>query len=99
MARLRPRARIIRTIGDQLISGPEAALIELVKNAYDADSPSVRITIEPPGEMVLGQGDERTAGGLIRVVDTGHGMSPADVVGKWFEPATNDKVERRLNPC
>lgn len=98
MARLRPRARIIRTIGDQLISGPEAALIELVKNAYDADSPSVRITIEPPGEMVLGQGDERTAGGLIRVVDTGHGMSPADVVGKWFEPATNDKVERRLSP-
>lgn len=33
MAKLRPRARLIRTIGDKLISGPEAAVIELVKNA------------------------------------------------------------------
>jgi len=47
MAKLRPRARIIRTIGDQLISGPEAALIELVKNSYDADSPFVLIKINP----------------------------------------------------
>ena len=41
--RFKPRARIIRTIGDQLISGPEAAVIELVKNAYDADATYVWI--------------------------------------------------------
>ena len=50
MAKLKPRAMITRTIGDQLISGPEAALIELVKNSYDADSPWVEIKIEP-GEV------------------------------------------------
>lgn len=97
MAKLRPRARIIRTIGDQLISGPEAALIELVKNAYDADSPSVRIAIVPPGETHQQVGTEGT-GGLIRVVDTGHGMSGGDLADKWFEPATSDKVERRHSP-
>lgn len=48
MAKLKPRARLIRTIGDKLISGPEAAIIELVKNSYDADSPSVSIHISPP---------------------------------------------------
>ena len=76
MATLRPRARIIRTIGDQLISGPEAALIELVKNAYDADSPFALIKIAPQN------GDT----GIISLADEGHGMSEQDVIEKWFEP-------------
>ena len=90
MAKLRPRARIVRTIGDQLISGPEAALIELVKNAFDADSPVVGITIIP-----------RTAAndlGQIIVQDHGHGMTYNDVVNRWFEPATDDKVKRQTSP-
>lgn len=90
MTRFRPRARIIRTIGDQLISGPEAALIELVKNAYDADASSVDIKIEPRSKA--------SSGGMITVVDDGHGMSAGDVVDKWLEPATTDKVERRTSP-
>ncbi|XDF35145.1 sensor histidine kinase [Paracidovorax avenae] len=93
MAKLRPRARIVRTIGDQLISGPEAALIELVKNAYDADSAAVRISITPPGSI---QGGRES--GKIVVADTGHGMSAEDLVGKWFEPATTDKLERQTSP-
>lgn len=93
MAKLRPRARIVRTIGDQLISGPEAALIELVKNAFDADSPSVHIKIVPPEDGVWNENS-----GLITVVDTGHGMSAADLMDKWFEPATSDKVTRRSSP-
>lgn len=93
MAKLRPRARIVRTIGDQLISGPEAALIELVKNAYDADSSSVNITITPPGSIQEG----RKAGEIV-VSDTGHGMSANDIITKWFEPATTDKMERGTSP-
>lgn len=93
MAKLRPKARIVRTIGDQLISGPEAALIELVKNAYDADSASVRISIIPPGSI---QGGRES--GKIVVADTGHGMSAEDLVGKWFEPATTDKLVRQTSP-
>jgi len=93
MAKLRPRARIVRTIGDQLISGPEAALIELVKNAFDADSPSVHIAITPPEDGIWNDDS-----GLITVVDAGHGMSAADLLGKWFEPATSDKVTRRSSP-
>lgn len=89
MAKIRPRARIIRTIGDQLISGPEAALIELVKNAYDADASSVRIVMSPGTH-------EKDAS--ILVVDDGHGMSAEDVVTKWLEPATSDKVIRKVSP-
>jgi signal transduction histidine kinase len=93
MPKLRPRARIVRTIGDQLISGPEAALIELVKNSFDADSPSVHISITPPG-----QGSPKVSAGAIVVSDTGHGMSASDLLDKWFEPATSDKIERRTSP-
>lgn len=89
MAKIRPRARIIRTIGDQLISGPEAAIIELVKNAYDADAASVKIT------MRAGHPDGQAS---ITVVDDGHGMSAEDVITKWLEPATSDKVIRKVSP-
>ncbi len=82
MAKLKPRARLIRTIGDKLISGPEAAIIELVKNSYDADSPSIEIKITPPN---------RNFGGAIQVRDFGHGMTFEDLLEKWLEPATDTK--------
>lgn len=90
MATLRPRARIIRTIGDQLISGPEAAVIELVKNAYDADAKSVLIRLIPPSE--------NSPNGEIAVVDNGHGMTYQDVLSRWFEPATDEKIKRTRSP-
>jgi signal transduction histidine kinase len=85
----RPRARIIRTIGDKLISGPEAAVIELIKNGHDADASFVKIKFVPP--LVPG-------GGTIVVEDDGHGMTLEDIQQRWMEPATTDKRDRRLSP-
>ena len=87
--RFNPRARIIRTVGDQLISGPEAAVIELVKNSHDADASYVRVRFEPPLEEKQGQ---------IIVEDDGHGMTLQDIQEKWMEPATTDKIERSKSP-
>lgn len=85
----RPRARIIRTIGDQLISGPEAAVIELVKNSYDADALTVEVKFVPP--LRRGQG-------RIIVTDDGHGM-PIEVISEqWMEPATTSKLSQRRSP-
>lgn len=85
----RPRARIIRTIGDQLISGPEAAVIELVKNAYDADASFVSIKFIPP---------LKAGNGRIVIADDGHGMALSDIQDKWMEPATAAKSVTRLSP-
>jgi signal transduction histidine kinase len=85
----RPRARIIRTIGDRLISGPEAAVIELVKNSYDADARSVHITFVPP--LKAGAGE-------IVFSDDGHGMAFSDIRDKWMEPATSDKRTLSTSP-
>jgi hypothetical protein len=85
-----PRARIIRTIGDRLISGPEAAVIELIKNSHDVDASFARVTLVPP----LRQNE-----GLIQIEDDGHGMTLNDIEQKWMEPATSDKRNRKFSPA
>lgn len=65
-------------------------MIELVKNSFDADSSFAQIKIVPPGEA--------EPSGAIFISDDGHGMSGSDVVEKWFEPATDEKLQRRLSP-
>ncbi|MEY9938560.1 ATP-binding protein [Streptacidiphilus sp. MAP5-3] len=77
---LRPRARLMSTLGEELISNERVALTELVKNAYDADASLVLIRFIGP--LVEGQGS-------IEVWDNGHGMSPDTVRGTWLEIATS----------
>ena len=45
-ARLRAKARLVSLIGDELISDEPVAIVELVKNAYDADASRVEIEFE-----------------------------------------------------
>lgn len=89
---LRPAARLIGTIGTELIKDAPAAVIELVKNSYDADSP--RVGIEMTGDFT----DPANAKVKFTVWDRGHGMSYDTVVKKWMVPATPYKSERRFSP-
>jgi hypothetical protein len=41
----RPRARLLRLLGDQLIRDAYIAVFELVKNAYDADATRAVVTL------------------------------------------------------
>jgi signal transduction histidine kinase len=92
---LRPRARIIKTIGEELISDDKVALLELVKNSYDADS-SI-ITIKISGRVVIEKEGKREIkkiikeGGSITVYDDGCGMSLDTIKNAWMEPATISK--------
>ncbi len=83
---LRPRARILRTLGDELISSETVALIELVKNSYDANATRVLIRFEGPLEEKEGR---------IEVIDNGHGMALETIQTAWMEPATLFKRQRR----
>src|SRR5260370_37276691 len=42
----RPHARLIRLLGDELISDEIMATVELVKNGYDADATTVSISLD-----------------------------------------------------
>lgn len=97
MAKLKPRARLIRTIGDKLISGPEAAIIELVKNSYDADSPSVDIKIVPPKHLDNNIKNPIVEEGFIDISDKGHGMTYDEILNVWLEPATDIKAQKKTS--
>jgi anti-sigma regulatory factor (Ser/Thr protein kinase) len=83
--KIRPAPRLLRTIGQDLIKDTYAAIVELVKNAYDADSPEAIV------RFIYSEEKKRL---LIRLEDHGHGMSFDTVVNKWLVPATDDKLIR-----
>lgn len=76
------RARLMPQIGDQLIKNESIALLELVKNAYDADAPDVWVemwNVDKPKE------------GKIIVKDNGDGMDLLTVENSWMEIGTDNK--------
>jgi len=86
----RPRARILKLIGEELISDDVVAVSELVKNAHDADAllvtGSFRGVTGPDGEIV--------------VRDDGCGMDRETLLGRWMEPAASSKLraDRNVTP-
>lgn len=81
--RFRPRARLIRTIGAELISSEIVAVLELVRNSYDADARRVRIRFGSP---------HLPEEACLEILDDGHGMSQDVLLGPWLEPATDFKI-------
>lgn len=81
---IRPAGRHILTIGRDLVQSPHAALIELIKNAYDADSADVVVRFD--------RGKDENY--RVSVTDHGHGMSRDTVINNWMVPSTTYKEER-----
>ncbi len=86
---IKPAGRHILTIGRDLIQDQYAAVVELIKNAYDADAANVNIRFETSKQK-----DAMT----IIIEDNGHGMSRDTVINKWLVPSTDDKIKRRVSP-
>jgi len=78
----RPRARLLRLLGEELISDEVMAISELVKNAYDADASSVTVRLVSVRER---------NGGVIEIADDGVGMTLETLLTAWLEPATSFK--------
>lgn len=82
---LRAKARLIRTLlGDEMVSNEIIAVVEMVKNAYDADAENVIISISPGQEIVI--------------LDDGHGMTHDTVLSVWTQPATLMKKKNPFSP-
>lgn len=77
-------SRIIRELGERLVKQPEVAIVELVKNAYDADSLTCDILYEPPAQ--------------IQVVDDGHGMTLDAFKSSWMRIGTSAKQAHPQSP-
>lgn len=84
--RFRPRGRLLLLLGDQLIRDPGVAVFELVKNAFDADSPDVTIIMSAL---------EKPSQASIVVKDRGVGMDAATVSDVWLEPGTDFRLKQK----
>ena len=76
-----PRARLLKIIGEELISDEVVAIVELVKNAYDADASRVIVEFNCSSEEDAS----------IEIRDDGHGMSRQLLLDGWMHPAASTK--------
>ncbi len=76
-------AALIDRLGRELVTKQETALIELVKNAYDADATNVNVTVEP--------------GNILSIEDNGTGMTREELVGGFLRLASNAKARQPVS--
>ncbi|MCY4481291.1 MAG: ATP-binding protein [Spirochaetaceae bacterium] len=95
---IRPYARLLTMLGEQLLKNERVALVELIKNSYDADASRVDVLFEGFSKNMTKQNHAR-----IVVQDDGSGMTVEMVHRAWMNPATPTKFlakkrGRRLTP-
>jgi len=82
--RFRPKARLLYLLGHELITDEVIAMVELVKNSYDADATRVSVNL-----VNVTKGRE----GKIEIKDNGHGMTLDTLKQAWMEPARDNKSD------
>jgi HSP90 family molecular chaperone len=87
---IRPYARLLTMLGEQLIKNERIALIELIKNSYDADAEWVKITFQDFGNDYKIKPESK-----IIIEDDGCGMNQKIIENHWLNPATPEKKIRK----
>jgi signal transduction histidine kinase len=75
-------AALLHELGERLIGQSHIALAELIKNSYDADGYTCRITFKDDG---------------IEIVDDGHGMTVSEFLSHWMRIGTTHKVDQKTS--
>ena len=83
---IRPYARLLTMLGEQLLKNERVALVELIKNAYDADAGTVDLEFDGFAEDM-----KKLPRSRIVVRDDGCGMTAETVKTAWMNPATPTK--------
>ena len=76
-------ARTARLIGRENVANAEGALIELVKNCYDADSKISLILIDKLNNQII-------------IIDSGSGMTDKIISEQWMTIGTDDKLNNAI---
>jgi signal transduction histidine kinase len=79
---LRFAPEILRRLGEELVPHPDLGVVELVRNAYDADAPSCKIRLQRVEEP----------GGTVIVEDEGDGMTVEELRSGWLLLGRSRKV-------
>ena len=83
---IRPYARLLTMLGEQLLKNERIALVELIKNSYDADAGRVEVRFDGFAEDMTTRPESR-----IVVRDDGCGMTVDTIKSAWMNHATPAK--------
>lgn len=86
--RFKTNSRHISQLGRELVTDFVTALVELIKNSYDADAYGVKLVLDKPN----------TPESKIILIDTGTGMTQREFEDKWMVIGTNNKVTEPYSP-
>ncbi len=84
-ARIRFAPDILRRLGEELNPHPAVGIIELVKNAYDADARKCTVTLQ----------DVDQPGGQVEISDDGDGMTVQQIEQGWLVLGQSQKDKSR----
>jgi len=95
-------ARTAKLIGLENFSNEEGAIIELVKNTYDADSKLCLVIFDLDYDKYIGKDDvERKKvnkeTSKIYIIDNGAGMTDSIIQNQWMTIGTDDKLYEHLS--
>ncbi|NOH22347.1 sensor histidine kinase [Vibrio europaeus] len=102
--KLKIDAHVIKQLGAELISGPDIALVELIKNSHDADASFCYIEVDTEYqetieyvEIIDGKkvNTKQTYKGRISVKDNGHGMNRDRIDRSWLTVSYSEKKEAK----
>ena len=82
---------VIRQLGEELVPDEMTALMELIKNAYDADASYVKIDINTTGVYTDETLSYPIHQGYIVVEDSGVGMDDETIVKSWLTISYSSK--------
>ena len=85
LLKIKPYARLLTMLGDQLIKNEQIAVTELMKNSYDADADWVKVSFEDFESYY------KIKNSVSRIVieDNGKGM-PRDIITKAWMNGDSD---------
>jgi hypothetical protein len=95
-------ARTAKLIGIENFSTEEGAIIELVKNTYDADAKNCILIFDIKHSEILNEKGEEiqqfnNADSRIFVIDNGVGMTNSVISNQWMTIGTDDKLYQHLS--
>ena len=76
---------ILQRLGEELNPSVERGIVELVKNAYDADARKCSVSLQ----------SVEAAGGIVEVTDDGDGMTEDEIVKGWLVLGKSEKTATR----
>ncbi len=87
-AQLRFSTEIVRRLGEELNPTLDKGILELVKNAYDADATDCRVELR----------NSDRPGGSITVEDNGDGMTADEIANGWLVLGRSSKAASQRTP-